>query len=72
MNYKILLGICALPFLLSSCATTLTTQEVFIPTKCAITPPPKPIYTGDVQKDLKNILIYDEMIQRDLSFCIGE
>ncbi|TLD80183.1 hypothetical protein LS68_008165 [Helicobacter sp. MIT 05-5293] len=59
------------PLLFCACSTRTITQEVLIPTICTITPPPKPTYTGDVQKDLKNILIYDEMIQRDLHFCTG-
>lgn len=70
MNYKVLFFI--LPFLFCACSTTLTTQEVLIPIKCDITPPQKPAYTGDVRQDLKNILIYNEILQRDLDFCIGK
>lgn len=44
-------------------------KEVYVPTKCQITPTPKPKPTGKLEKDLQQILIYDELIQKDLEFC---
>ena len=46
-------------------------KEVYVPTKCDIQTTPKPTYTGKLEKDLQNILIYDEVIQKDLEFCRG-
>ena len=68
MRYVLMIA----PLVFCACSTRTITQEVVIPTKCTITPTPKPAYTGDLQKDLRNILVYDEMIQRDLEFCTNK
>ncbi len=52
----------------TGCTRTLY-KEVYVPTKCEVPATPKPTYTGKLEEDLRNLLIYDEVIQKDLEFC---
>ncbi|WP_394908909.1 hypothetical protein [uncultured Helicobacter sp.] len=61
--------LCGVIILLTAGCARNVYKEVYVPTKCQITPTPKPTYTGKLEKDLQNILIYDEVIQKDLEFC---
>ncbi|WP_180762724.1 hypothetical protein [Helicobacter sp. 12S02232-10] len=46
-------------------------QQVFIPSPCEIKEREKPQRSGDIIKDLKAVLIYSELIKKDLDFCRG-
>lgn len=61
--------ILALVLCATGCATQTLYKEVYVPTKCEIPHTPKPNYTGNLEEDLRNLLIYDEVIQKDLEFC---
>ncbi|WP_257875389.1 hypothetical protein [Helicobacter sp. 12S02232-10] len=56
----------------SSCASSVRYQKVYIPTQCQIQKQERPVKSGDLIKDLKAILIYTELIEKDLNFCRGE
>lgn len=44
--------------------------EKMVPVKCEIEMPQEPQYSGDIMQDLPNILIYTEVLESDLQFCI--
>lgn len=47
-------------------------EQVFIPSACDVPKREKPKKTGVLIEDIRAILIYDEIISKDLSFCRGE
>lgn len=44
-------------------------EAVFIPTKCKITMPKKPMPQDSPSKSVIEILKYTELLERDLEFC---
>lgn len=56
---------------ISGCATQTKYQQVFIPSPCEIQEREKPQRSGDIIRDLKAVLIYSELIKKDLDFCRG-
>lgn len=44
-------------------------EAVFIPTKCKITMPQKPMPQDSPSKSVIEILKYTELLERDLEFC---
>lgn len=73
MNTKLLL--CSLfaifAILLTGCTTTQVEYvEKKIPVKCDVKKAQLPAYTGDMLVDVPNILIYTEIIEGDIDFCI--
>ena len=52
--------------------TRIVKEPVYIPTKCNVKPPNRPYPTTNTMKNLKNILIYTENLERDLNFCIDK
>lgn len=61
-----------LPIFLSSCYGMKEYEQVFIPSACDVPKREKPKKTGVLIEDIRAILIYDEIISKDLSFCRGE
>lgn len=59
-------------FVLTACAGKCELKEVLVPTKCPVSPKPRPIFTGDVVSDLKQTLIYTELLEADLKVCLGD
>lgn len=57
-------------FMFNSCAQQVVYKEVKIPIRCNVEIPKKPAYTDDFLKDLKEFLIYSEMLEKTLYFCI--
>lgn len=76
MKTRILLYLSFIFFtiLLIGCASKerIVYKQVNTPIKCDIAPPLKPKYTGILIKDLTNLLIYAEQLERDLAFCTKE
>lgn len=58
-------------FNLQGCAKRVIYKDVYIPTKCDIAMPVKPILKGDLLIDIAQSLEYSEILERDLIFCIG-
>lgn len=46
-------------------------KEVLVPVKCSVSDKTRPLYTKNVVKDFKNILIYTELLEADLKICKG-
>lgn len=74
---KTIISLCINFFLVlifNACAYNTETiyKEVKIPVKCNIKRMPKPQYSNDLLKDLQNILIYSDLIENNLNFCLGE
>lgn len=46
-------------------------EAVYIPTKCKITMPQKPIPQDSPSKSVIEILKYTELLERDLEFCVN-
>lgn len=44
-------------------------REVKVPVQCQIDKQNRPAYTGSLMEDFQNMLIYSEIIERDLDFC---
>ena len=59
-------------FVLVGCASKSCLEEVYLPQKCAVSKKPRPLYTGLVVQDLKQALIYTELLEQDLALCRGE
>lgn len=55
--------------LLIGCSSRVVYQDVYIPTKCTIKKEPRPKYEDDVEKNIENILIYNDTIAEQLKFC---
>lgn len=47
-------------------------REVFVPTKCDAPHRIRPIRTDSIAKYFSDILIYTELLEKDLSYCRGE
>lgn len=59
--------------LLCACAEPkVVYKEVKIPTKCDIPKRQRPQKSHNALEYLKNILIYTELLEKDLNFCTGE
>lgn len=57
--------------LLTGCAATRVEYvEKKVPVRCDVKKAQLPPYTGDVLVDVPNILIYTEIIEGDVDFCI--
>lgn len=57
--------------LLTGCtATRVEYAEKKVPVRCDVKKAQLPPYTGDVLVDVPNILIYTEIIERDIDFCV--
>lgn len=72
-NRKLLLSSLFVIFaiLLTGCASTRVEYvEKKIPVKCDVKKAQLPAYTGDMLVDVPNILIYTEIIEGDIDFCI--
>lgn len=59
-------------FVFTACAGKCQLKEVFVPVKCEVTPKIRPLFTGEVVADLRQTLIYTELIEADLRLCLGE
>lgn len=59
-------------FALYGCAQKLEYKEVFLPQKCEVSKKTRPPYTQNLSEDVKNILIYTELLEADLKLCLGE
>lgn len=46
-------------------------EAVYIPTKCKITMPQKPMPQDSPSKSVIEILKYTELLERDLEFCVN-
>lgn len=44
-------------------------REKLVPVKCQIQKTQLPAYTGILEKDIPNILVYTEILESDLAFC---
>ena len=49
--------------------TRIVKEPVYIPTKCEITPPVRPMPQKNTAQTLQQILIYTQKLERDLAFC---
>lgn len=56
---------------ISGCSQRTEYIEKNMPIKCAISTTQAPPKTGVLEKDIANILIYAEIIEKDLKFCTG-
>lgn len=65
---KLLIGIFLL-LAISGCAAS--EQVVYIPIKCNIEAPKKPIKAQNTFENIQNILIYTEALELALDFCIN-
>lgn len=63
----VLIFIC---LLFVGCASNVVYRPTYIPTKCQIDLPKKPQKLGNEVKDIQNILIYTELLEFNLKFCI--
>ncbi|WP_104694765.1 hypothetical protein [Helicobacter equorum] len=55
--------------ILSTGCVRIIKEPVYIPTKCEITPPLRPIPHKNTAQTLQQILIYTQKLERDLAFC---
>lgn len=46
-------------------------KVVYVPVKCGIIQRTKPVKTPNIVENIKNILIYTELLEKDLDFCIN-
>lgn len=74
---KTIISLCInffLVLLLNACAYNTETiyKEVKIPVKCNIRRMERPTYKGELMIDLQNLLIYSDLIENNLNFCLGE
>ena len=68
----ILLTLFAFLLLINGCATRVIYKEVKVPIKCNIDLPKKPlIKETDLITSFKEFLIYSEVLEEDLKFCVG-
>ena len=56
---------------LSGCATKVRYKEVLVPQKCEVSTKTRPLYTKNVVRDFKNVLIYTELLEQDIKICKG-
>lgn len=54
------------------CSQKGVINKVYVPQKCEVSKKPRPLYTGLVVQDLKQTLIYTELLEQDLALCRGE
>ncbi len=66
----VILGLLA--FMAFGCAAKTEYKEVLIPQKCEVTKKIRPIYKGEVVEDLRQTLVYTELLEADLQICRGE
>lgn len=64
----ILLIVLSTGILSTGCARIIK-EPVYIPTKCEITPPVRPMPQKNTAQTLQQILIYTQKLERDLAFC---
>lgn len=74
MNYKPYIIFCMLLVISGCCnkeiVTQIQTQEVFIPVKCDVSMPKKPIFDKS-PKGVKELMEYYIQVESRLKFCIG-
>ena len=59
-----------IPLALAGCASSeLQTHTIYIPVKCDVIMPSRPMQTFDAVIDIINILKYSEEIETKLKFC---
>lgn len=56
----------------SGCSEKIAYKEVYLPQKCELTPKARPLKTDKVTQDLKQALVYTELLEQDLAICRGE
>lgn len=62
----------ALAFMFIGCATEVQVPEkVYVPTRCQIEMPTPPTNTGDPVTNTTNLLIYTELLETNLEFCVN-
>ena len=61
-----------LAFMALGCAEKIEYKEVLIPQKCEVSAKIRPIYKGEVVEDLRQTLVYTELLEQDLQICRGE
>lgn len=59
-------------FVFTACAGKCELKEVFVPVKCEVTPKIRPLFTNELVEDLRQTLIYTELLETDLRLCLGE
>ena len=57
---------------MNACSQKVIYKEVKTPIKCNITMPQRPKINNDFLESLSKILIYVEILEKDLHFCIGK
>lgn len=57
-------------FLIVGCADKQK-EAVYIPTKCKITMPQKPMPKDSTSKSVIEVLKYSESLEKDLEFCVN-
>lgn len=65
------LWICSLVSSLSVTGCASKTQLVYVPVKCEIVQPVRPIKSDNVVKDIVNILKYTELLEFNLNSCVN-
>ena len=68
-NLLIILFVC---FFVTGCYKNDICLPTYIPTKCEIELPKRPIKNGNEIIDTKNMLIYTELLEFNLRFCTGQ
>lgn len=59
-------------FVFTACAGKCELKEIFVPVKCEVTPKIRPLFTNELVEDLRQTLIYTELLEADLRLCLGE
>lgn len=61
--------IIALAFSACSVEPKIEYREKLVPVKCNIQKTKLPAYTGVLEQDIPNILVYTEILEKDIEFC---
>lgn len=64
--------IIALAFSACSVEPKIEYREKLVPVKCDIPKTKLPAYTGVLEQDIPNILVYTEILEADLKQCTGK
>lgn len=59
-------------FFITGCTKHTIYTPTYMPTKCDIELPQRPIRNGNEVIDMQNALIYTELLEFNLKFCIGQ
>ena len=52
------------------CAKKVVYKDVYVPIKCNVEMPLKPVLSGNLINDFASALKHSEMLEKDLNFCI--